>query len=138
MKMNAVVAGVGMTRFGKHLESGLKAIGAFAGGAGRRFLRAFLEAGHDLGHGLDIDCSTEGGKALALVFVVELFDSECEDNVVEAGSNHGSRLVQCGRGAGAGIFDVDDRDLADARGAEDDLAADALLAGNEARATAKG
>ena len=30
MKMNAVVAGVGMTRFGKHLESGLKAIGAEA------------------------------------------------------------------------------------------------------------
>ena len=30
MKCNAVVAGVGMTRFGKHMESGLKAIGAEA------------------------------------------------------------------------------------------------------------
>lgn len=30
MHMNAVVAGVGMTRFGKHLETGLKALGAEA------------------------------------------------------------------------------------------------------------
>ncbi len=27
MKMNVVIAGVGMTRFGKHLETGLKALG---------------------------------------------------------------------------------------------------------------
>jgi len=30
MKQNAIVAGVGMTHFGKHLETGLKAIGAEA------------------------------------------------------------------------------------------------------------
>lgn len=30
MKMNAVIAGVGMTRFGKHMETGLKALGAEA------------------------------------------------------------------------------------------------------------
>ena len=30
MRMNAIVAGVGMTRFGKHLETGLKALGAEA------------------------------------------------------------------------------------------------------------
>jgi len=30
MKFNAVIAGVGMTRFGKHLETGLKALGAEA------------------------------------------------------------------------------------------------------------
>jgi acetyl-CoA acetyltransferase len=30
MRMNAFVAGVGMTRFGKHLETGLKALGAEA------------------------------------------------------------------------------------------------------------
>jgi len=30
MRMNAIVAGIGMTRFGKHLETGLKALGAEA------------------------------------------------------------------------------------------------------------
>ncbi len=30
MRFNAVIAGVGMTRFGKHLETGLKALGADA------------------------------------------------------------------------------------------------------------
>jgi len=30
MRMNAIVAGVGMTRFGKHMETGLKALGAEA------------------------------------------------------------------------------------------------------------
>ena len=30
MKMNAVVAGVGMTNFGKHLERGLKSLGGEA------------------------------------------------------------------------------------------------------------
>ncbi len=30
MRMNAIIAGVGMTRFGKHLELGLKAIGGEA------------------------------------------------------------------------------------------------------------
>jgi acetyl-CoA acetyltransferase len=30
MKQNAVVAGVGMTHFGRHLKTGLKAIGAEA------------------------------------------------------------------------------------------------------------
>ena len=34
MKLDACVAGVGMTRFGKHLESGLKALGAEAVRAG--------------------------------------------------------------------------------------------------------
>ena len=30
MRMNAIVAGVGMTRFGKHMETGLKALGGEA------------------------------------------------------------------------------------------------------------
>ena len=30
MRLDAIVAGVGMTRFGKHLDAGLKAIGAEA------------------------------------------------------------------------------------------------------------
>ena len=30
MKTNAIIAGVGMTHFGKHLELGLKALGAKA------------------------------------------------------------------------------------------------------------
>ena len=30
MRMNTIIAGVGMTRFGKHLETGLKALGAEA------------------------------------------------------------------------------------------------------------
>ena len=30
MKLNAIVAGVGMTPFGKHMDLGLKAIGAQA------------------------------------------------------------------------------------------------------------
>jgi acetyl-CoA acetyltransferase len=30
MRLNAILAGVGMTRFGKHMETGLKALGAEA------------------------------------------------------------------------------------------------------------
>ena len=30
MRLNAIIAGVGMTHFGKHMETGLKAIGAEA------------------------------------------------------------------------------------------------------------
>ena len=30
MRLNGIIAGVGMTRFGKHMETGLKALGAEA------------------------------------------------------------------------------------------------------------
>ena len=58
MKMNAVVAGVGMTRFGKHLESGLKAIGAEAVEA------ALKDAGMT---GADIEAAYVGNAAAGLV-----------------------------------------------------------------------
>ena len=58
MKMNAIVAGVGMTQFGKHLERGLKSIGTEA-------VRAALE---DAGIDADqLDAAYVGNAAAGLV-----------------------------------------------------------------------
>lgn len=58
MRQNAIVAGVGMTRFGKFLETGLKAIGAEAVQA------AVADAGIALG---DIEAAYVGNAAAGLV-----------------------------------------------------------------------
>ncbi|MDH5670998.1 MAG: thiolase family protein [Myxococcales bacterium] len=58
MKMNAVVAGVGMTRFGKHLEIGLKALGAEA------IDKAVRDAGLELA---DLQAAYVGNAAAGLV-----------------------------------------------------------------------
>lgn len=58
MRMNAIVAGVGMTTFGKHLETGLKALGAEAVRA------AVADAGIALG---DLEAAWVGNAAAGLV-----------------------------------------------------------------------
>jgi len=58
MKMNAVIAGVGMTRFGKHLETGLKALGGEAVDA------AIKDAGIAKA---DIQCAYVGNAAAGLI-----------------------------------------------------------------------
>ncbi|KAA0236270.1 MAG: thiolase family protein [Actinobacteria bacterium] len=58
MEMNAIVAGVGMTPFGKHLERGLKSIGAEAVTA------ALADAGIE---GADLDAAYVGNAAAGLV-----------------------------------------------------------------------
>ena len=80
---------------------------------------------------LDVNGTTEGRKTLLLVGVVELLDAEREDGVVVACRHHGARLVERGRRARAGVLDVDHRDAADADAAQDHLAADAFLAGDQ-------
>jgi len=58
MKLNAVVAGVGMTPFGKHLETGLKELGA----------RAVQQAVDDAGIGLsDLQAAWVGNAAAGVV-----------------------------------------------------------------------
>lgn len=58
MRFNAVIAGVGMTRFGKHLDLGLKALGAQAVQA------ATANAGVKLG---DLQAAYVGNAAAGLV-----------------------------------------------------------------------
>lgn len=58
MKMNAVIAGVGMTNFGKFLDTGFKALGADA------VVRAVADAGIELG---DIQAAYVGNAAAGLV-----------------------------------------------------------------------
>jgi acetyl-CoA acetyltransferase len=58
MKMNAVIAGVGMTRFGKHMETGLKALGAEAVTA------SIVDAGIQAG---DIEAAFVGNAAAGLI-----------------------------------------------------------------------
>jgi acetyl-CoA acetyltransferase len=58
MRCKAIVAGVGMTQFGKHLETGLKALGADA------VQRAVADAGIALG---DLDAAYVGNAAAGLV-----------------------------------------------------------------------
>ncbi len=104
---------------------------AASGSAGTLRLRALLQRFHDPGEHFDVDGTAERGKALALVLVVELLHTEGENDVVGAGGNHGASLVQGRGGTGAGVFDIDHRDASDADAAQDDLAADALLAGDQ-------
>jgi acetyl-CoA acetyltransferase len=58
MKTNAFITGVGMTRFGKHIETGLKAIG------GEAILQAIADAGID---NSDIEAAYVGNAAAGLI-----------------------------------------------------------------------
>lgn len=58
MKMNAVVAGVGMTRFGKHLDTGLKALG------GEAIRAAIADAGLQ---NADIEAAYVGNASAGLI-----------------------------------------------------------------------
>jgi acetyl-CoA acetyltransferase len=58
MRLNAIVAGVGMTKFGKHLETGLKALGAEA------VQKAVADAGIELGQ---LQAAWVGNAAAGLV-----------------------------------------------------------------------
>ncbi|MBC8239174.1 MAG: thiolase family protein [Alphaproteobacteria bacterium] len=58
MRMNAIIAGVGMTKFGKHLDRGMKSIGAEAVAA------ALLDAGLDKS---DLEAAYVGNAAAGLV-----------------------------------------------------------------------
>lgn len=58
MKMNAIVAGVGMTRFGKHLDTGLKALG------GEAVRAAIADAGLQ---NADIEAAWVGNAAAGLI-----------------------------------------------------------------------
>ena len=58
MRLNAVIAGVGMTHFGKHMDTGLKALGA----------EAVQAAVADSGLGLDdLEAAYVGNAAAGLV-----------------------------------------------------------------------
>ena len=58
MRLNAIIAGVGMTPFGKHMDTGLKALGAEA------VLAAVADAGLELD---DIEAAYVGNAAAGLV-----------------------------------------------------------------------
>ena len=58
MRMNAIIAGVGMTKFGKHLDRGMTSIGAEAVAA------ALLDAGLDKS---DLEAAYVGNAAAGLV-----------------------------------------------------------------------
>ena len=58
MRMNAVVAGVGMTTFGKHLDKGLKALG------GEAVRIALADAGIDA---KDLEAAWVGNAAAGLI-----------------------------------------------------------------------
>ena len=58
MKLDAVVAGVGMTRFGKHMDTGLKALGCEA------VVAALEDAGLEAG---DLDAAFVGNAAAGLI-----------------------------------------------------------------------
>ena len=58
MRMNAIIAGVGMTRFGKHLDRGLKSLG------GEAVEAAIADAGIDRA---EIDAAYVGNAAAGLV-----------------------------------------------------------------------
>ena len=108
MKMNAVVAGVGMTRFGKHLESGLKAIGAEAVEA------ALKDAGMT---GADIEAAYVGNAAAGLVTGQECIRGQVVlrsagigkipvINVENACASASTALHQAAAMVTAGLYDV--------------------------------
>ena len=108
MKMNAVVAGVGMTRFGKHLESGLKAIGAEAVEA------ALKDAGMT---GADIEAAYVGNAAAGLVTGQECIRGQVVlrsagigripvVNVENACASASTALHQAAAMVTAGLYDV--------------------------------
>ncbi len=108
MKMNAVVAGVGMTRFGKMLDRGLKSIGAEAVEA------AIKDAGIDKG---DIEAAFVGNAAAGLVTGQECIRGQVVlrsagigkipvVNVENACASASTALHQAAAMVTAGLYDV--------------------------------
>jgi acetyl-CoA acetyltransferase len=107
MRCNAIVAGVGMTQFGKHLETGLKALGADA------VQRAVADAGISLG---DLDAAYVGNAAAGLVTGQESIRGQVilrsiglgrlpVVNVENACASGSTALQQASAMVSAGLFD---------------------------------
>ncbi len=92
-----------------------------------------VHVGEQLLHQFHIDGPAESRERTFLVRVVKLLHAQREHHVVHARGDIQVRQMKRGRGAGAGIFAVDDRDASDAHLAQHDLSADTFLAGDEAR-----
>jgi len=107
MRCNAIVAGVGMTQFGKHLETGLKALGADA------VQRAVADAGISLD---DLDAAYVGNAAAGLVTGQESIRGQVilrsiglgrlpVVNVENACASGSTALQQASAMVSAGLFD---------------------------------
>jgi len=108
MKMNAVVAGVGMTTFAKHLDTGLKALG------GEAVQAAVADAGLELG---DLDAAFVGNAAAGLITGQESIRGEVVlrsigvgripvVNVENACASASTALHQASAMVTAGFYDV--------------------------------
>ncbi len=108
MKLNAVVAGVGMTHFGKHLDTGLKAIG------GEAVTAALADAGVE---GSDIEAAWVGNAAAGVVTGQECIRGEVVlrgigmgrlpvVNVENACASGSTALNQAAAMITAGMYDI--------------------------------
>ena len=108
MKMNAVVAGVGMTTFAKHLDTGLKALG------GEAVQAALADAGLELA---DLDAAFVGNAAAGLITGQESIRGEVVlrsigvgripvVNVENACASASTALHQASAMVTAGFYDV--------------------------------
>ena len=108
MRLNAIIAGVGMTHFGKHMETGLKAIGAEA------VKSAIADAGIDQG---DLEAAWVGNAAAGLVTGQECIRGQVilrsiglgrlpVINVENACASASTALHQAAAMVTAGLYDV--------------------------------
>jgi len=108
MKMNAVIAGVGMTNFGKFLDTGFKALGADA------VQRAVADAGIELG---DIQAAYVGNAAAGLITGQECIRGQVilrsigvgkipVINVENACASSSTALNQAAAMVSAGMYDI--------------------------------
>ena len=108
MRLDAVIAGVGMTPFGKHLDTGLKALGAEAVAA------ALADAGIEPG---DLDAAYVGNAAAGLVTGQESIRGQVilrsiglgrlpVVNVENACASASTALHQAAAMVSAGLYDV--------------------------------
>jgi len=108
MRMNAVVAGVGMTTFGKHLDLGLKALGALA------VRSALADAGIDA---VDLEAAWVGNAAAGLITGQESIRGQVilrsmaigkipVVNVENACASASTALQQAAAMVSAGLYDV--------------------------------
>jgi acetyl-CoA acetyltransferase len=108
MRMNAIVAGVGMTRFGKHLETGMKALGADA------VQKAIADAGIE---GSALEAAYVGNAAAGLITGQECIRGQVVlrsiglgklpvINVENACASSSTALHQACAMVSAGLYDV--------------------------------
>ncbi len=100
MRFNAMIGGVGMTRFGKHMETGLKAIGAEAVQA------AIADAGIQAG---DLEAAFVGNAAAGLVTGQECIRGQVilreHRHRPDSRGERGERVRQCLDGPAPGLRD---------------------------------